>query len=241
LQTVDAGRNARRWTPRWEYGAAGAIEQMATSSYTRRTTKVLYVETPSLAPAGGPGRNFDCAGLRNRRGRDHACVAVMRVVARTQVVKENAGHTDDRDNDGYYHWYRVTACAFFLREDLHVLLNSLLDVREELSSQSAVTIKFNFTSCVLISTRTQRHEVGIVKLLEVEAAPARGPALPCSAHERGTIRASTPCPPVAGIQEGLIVWCWRQRIRKRKRKYSAANSANRRPSAGANRTSVALP
>src|SRR5882757_597713 len=103
-----------------------------------------HAETPSLTQAGGPGRNFDCAGLRHRRGRNHSRVAItLRVAARTQVANENAHRTHDCDDQGYDHRYRVAAHDSLLREDLHVLLNSLLDVRNDVGSQSAVTIKFN--------------------------------------------------------------------------------------------------
>jgi hypothetical protein len=56
--------------------------------------------------AGRNGRNLYCAGPGHRQVRDHSRVAaILRIVARAEVVKEDDSLTQDRDNYGYEHGY----------------------------------------------------------------------------------------------------------------------------------------
>jgi hypothetical protein len=83
----------------------------------------------------------------------------LRIVAWAQAIKEDTSRTHDCDDCSYDHGYQVTASIFSLSVDLHVLPDSLLDVREaDVGSQSADTIKLNFISCVLTGTRAERHQ-----------------------------------------------------------------------------------
>jgi hypothetical protein len=56
-------------------------------------------------------------------------VAIARIVAGAQVV-EDTSRTHDRDDYRYNHGSQVIASVSCLSVDVHVLRNSLLDVRE---------------------------------------------------------------------------------------------------------------
>src|ERR1700730_148736 len=98
-----------------------AKQRLATISYKPegRTRLEGNSMVAHRAIAGRLGRNFDCAGLRQRRGRDHPRrPAILRRIAWAKVVKEDTGCSPDCDDRGYHHWSQVAAPGFALRVHL---------------------------------------------------------------------------------------------------------------------------
>jgi len=73
-------------------------------------------------PTGGRlWQNLDCASPGQRRGRDHPRAdAILRIIARAEIVKEDDSLTRDYDQCGHYHGDQVAAPVFSLNFHLPV-------------------------------------------------------------------------------------------------------------------------